>query len=73
VAGRFDRFRPAAPTGAIAESPDRHELDAAIPSCICSAASKIESSWADLFRLPGRKGDYFEIRPEAMFEMVRPD
>ena len=21
----------------------------------------------------GRKGDYFEIRPEAMFEMVRPD
>jgi flavin reductase (DIM6/NTAB) family NADH-FMN oxidoreductase RutF len=21
----------------------------------------------------GRRGDYFEIRPEAMFEMVRPD
>jgi hypothetical protein len=21
----------------------------------------------------GRKGDYFEIRPENMFEMVRPD
>ena len=21
----------------------------------------------------GRKGDYFEIRPDAMFEMVRPD
>jgi flavin reductase (DIM6/NTAB) family NADH-FMN oxidoreductase RutF len=21
----------------------------------------------------GRKGDYFEIRPEAMFEMIRPD
>ena len=21
----------------------------------------------------GRKGDYFEIRPEAMFEMTRPD
>jgi hypothetical protein len=21
----------------------------------------------------GRKGDYFEIRPDAMFEMTRPD
>jgi hypothetical protein len=21
----------------------------------------------------GRRGDYFEIRPEAMFEMTRPD
>jgi flavin reductase (DIM6/NTAB) family NADH-FMN oxidoreductase RutF len=21
----------------------------------------------------GRRGDYFEVRPEAMFEMVRPD
>jgi hypothetical protein len=21
----------------------------------------------------GRKGDYFEIKPENMFEMVRPD
>jgi hypothetical protein len=21
----------------------------------------------------GRRGDYFEIRPEAMFEMARPD
>jgi hypothetical protein len=21
----------------------------------------------------GRRGDYFEIRPEAMFEMIRPD
>jgi hypothetical protein len=21
----------------------------------------------------GRQGDYFEIRPDAMFEMVRPD
>ena len=21
----------------------------------------------------GRKGDYFEIRPDAMFEMLRPD
>jgi len=22
---------------------------------------------------PGRRGDYFEIKPENMFEMIRPD
>ena len=32
-----------------------------------------QTAWAKPIVRAGRSGDYFEIKPENMFEMVRPD